>query len=99
MAERAASARAKACGARSRSWCTKATTHWAVLPELRRFTGVEVVEHVRFVRDGQIVTSAGVSAGIDMALWLFGQLRTPQEARKVQRIIQYDPAPPYQALT
>lgn len=75
----------------------KATTHWAVLPELMRFERVRVVEHVRFVRDGQIVTSAGVSAGIDMALWLFGQLSAPSEARKVQRIIQYDPAPPYQA--
>jgi transcriptional regulator GlxA family with amidase domain len=76
----------------------KATTHWAVLPELRRFAEVEVVERTRFVRDGQIVTSAGVSAGIDMALWLFGQLTTPESARKVQHIIQYDPAPPYQAM-
>ena len=75
----------------------RATTHWAVLPELTRFPLVQVVEHVRFVRDGQIVTSAGVSAGIDMALWLFGQISAPSEARKVQRIIQYEPAPPYQA--
>lgn len=74
-----------------------ATTHWVVLPELRRFEQVEVLEHVRYVRDGQIVTSAGVSAGIDMALWLFGQLASPADARKVQRLMQYDPAPPYQA--
>jgi hypothetical protein len=38
-----------------------------------------------------------VSAGIDMALWLTGQLWTPEHARKVQRYIQYDPAPPYSA--
>lgn len=76
----------------------KATTHWLVLPELRKFSSVEVIEHVRFVRDGQLVTSAGVSAGIDMALWLYGQVTTPEDARKVQRFMQYDPAPPYQAV-
>jgi transcriptional regulator GlxA family with amidase domain len=75
-----------------------ATTHWHVLPELRAFERVKVIEHVRYVRDGQVVTSAGVSAGIDMALWLYGQLGTPEDARKVQRMIQYDPAPPYQAM-
>lgn len=75
----------------------EATTHWAVLPELRKFEAVRVVEHVRYVRDGQLVTAAGVSAGIDMALWLFGQLASPADARKVQRAMQYDPAPPYQA--
>lgn len=76
----------------------KATTHWAVLPELRQFADVEVMEGVRFVRDGQVVTSAGVSAGIDMALWVYGQVATPEDARKVQRLMQYDPAPPYQAV-
>jgi transcriptional regulator GlxA family with amidase domain len=74
-----------------------ATTHWAVLPELRRFERVDVVEHVRYVRDGNVVSAAGVSAGIDMSLWLFGQLSSPADARKVQRMMQYDPAPPYQA--
>jgi transcriptional regulator GlxA family with amidase domain len=76
----------------------KATTHWSVLDELRRFQSVEVLERVRFVRDGQLVTSAGVSAGIDMALWLFGQIASPEAARRVQRLMQYDPAPPYQAV-
>ena len=75
-----------------------ATTHWYVLPELRAFERVKVVEHVRYVRDGQVVSAAGVSAGIDMALWLFGQLSSPEDARKVQRMMQYDPAPPYQAM-
>jgi len=58
---------------------------------------VTVLEKIRFVRDGNLVTSAGVSAGIDMALWLIGQLHTPEFARKVQHYIEYDPAPPYAA--
>lgn len=76
----------------------KATTHWAVLDELRRFEKVRVIEQVRYVRDGNVVTAAGVSAGIDMALWLFGQISTPKQARIVQRGMQYEPAPPYQAI-
>jgi transcriptional regulator GlxA family with amidase domain len=48
------------------------------------------------VVDGNIVTAAGVSAGIDMALWLLGQLHGADHARTTQRYIQYDPAPPYQ---
>ncbi len=76
----------------------KATTHWFVLEELRRFSKVQVMEHVRYVRDENVVTAAGVSAGIDMALWLFGQLGSPEQARFVQRAMQYDPAPPYQAI-
>ena len=54
-----------------------------------------VLDDVRYVRDGNLVTAAGVSAGIDMALWLTGQLYTPKLARQVQRYIQYDPEPPY----
>jgi len=76
----------------------RATTHWAVLKELREIEGVEVLGHVRYVRDGNVVTSAGVSAGIDMALWLLGELATPEVARKTQRLMQYDPSPPYAAL-
>jgi transcriptional regulator GlxA family with amidase domain len=52
---------------------------------------------VRYVRDGNVVTAAGVSAGIDMALWLVGQLYSVEQARNVQRYMQYDPAPPYGA--
>jgi transcriptional regulator GlxA family with amidase domain len=44
-----------------------------------------------------VVTAAGVSAGIDMALWLVGQLYSVEHARGVQRLIEYDPAPPYTA--
>jgi transcriptional regulator GlxA family with amidase domain len=49
------------------------------------------------VRDGNVVTSAGVSAGIDMALWLLGQIHGVTVARQVQRFMEYDPAPPYAA--
>jgi transcriptional regulator GlxA family with amidase domain len=59
--------------------------------------GAEVVRDARWVADGNVVSSQGVSAGIDMALWLVGQLHSPRHARATQRYIQYDPAPPYQA--
>jgi len=74
----------------------RVTTHWAFVEQLRaRNEAAEVVENVRYVRDGNVVTAAGVSAGIDMALWLVGQLLTPSFARNVQRAMEYDPAPPY----
>jgi len=47
------------------------------------------------VEDGNLISAAGVSAGIDMSLWLVGQLVDPKFARKVQRWIEYDPKPPY----
>lgn len=76
----------------------RVTTHWGFIEGLRaRGEAAEVLEHVRYVRDGNVVTAAGVSAGIDMALWLTGQLHSPQFARRVQRAMEYDPAPPYAA--
>ena len=73
----------------------RVTTYFGFIESLRKRGDVTVLEGVRYVRDGQLVTSAGVSAGIDMALWLAGQLTTPDTARQVQRYIEYDPAPPY----
>lgn len=73
------------------------TTHWGAIEALRQMGGAEVVEGPRFVRDGNLVTSAGVSAGIDMALWLVGQMFGVPTARMTQRWMQYDPAPPYTA--
>jgi transcriptional regulator GlxA family with amidase domain len=73
------------------------TTHWAFCEALRREGDVEVLENVRFVHDGKLVTAAGVSAGIDMALWLVGQIHGVAHARQTQRIMEYDPAPPYSA--
>ena len=72
----------------------RATTHWAALKDLRAEPEVEVIEE-RFVRDGNVVTAAGVSAGIDMALYLVGQLKDVEAARLTQKIIEYYPEPPY----
>jgi transcriptional regulator GlxA family with amidase domain len=75
------------------------TTHWGYIEELRKQAGdSEVLENVRYVRDGKLVTSAGVSAGIDMSLWVVGQMFTPEHARNTQRMMEYDPAPPYSAV-
>jgi len=74
------------------------TTHWAFVEALRgRAPDATVLEQVRYVRDGNLVTAAGVSAGIDMALWLVGQIWGIDRARRTQRLMEYDPAPPYQA--
>jgi len=75
----------------------RVTTHWAFVETLRARGDVTVLERTRYVRDGNVVTSAGVSAGIDMALWVVGQIRDEEFARNVQRYIEYDPAPPYAA--
>ena len=76
----------------------RAATYWAAYDEFKSL-GLkgELVPDVRYVRDGNVVTSAGVSAGIDMCLWLVGQWFDPQYARDVARAMQYDPAPPYLA--
>lgn len=72
------------------------TTHWGAVDVVRRRgEAAAVLDDVRYVRDGNVVTSAGVSAGIDMALWLVGEIWEPAFARKVQRQMEYDPAPPY----
>lgn len=73
-----------------------ATTHWGALDELRAIDPtVEVREGVRYVDDGDVVTAAGVSAGIDMALYLVARLVHEERARNVRRTIQYDPEPPF----
>jgi len=72
-----------------------ATTHWAALDELVHLDPSVLVDtEARYVDDGDVVTSAGVSAGIDMALHLVARLESPGAARDVRRQIQYDPAPP-----
>jgi transcriptional regulator GlxA family with amidase domain len=75
----------------------RVTTHWGFVEDLRKRGEVEVLSGPRWVRDGNLVTAAGVSAGIDMALWLIGQLHGVALAREVQRFMEYDPAPPYAA--
>src|SRR6201986_1069369 len=74
----------------------RVTTHWGFVEQLRaRGEVAEVLERVRYVRDGNVVTAAGVSAGIDMALWLVGQIHDVPFARGVQGAMEYDPLPPY----
>lgn len=74
------------------------TTHWGFVEQLReRAPEATVLERVRYVRDGNLVTAAGVSAGIDMSLWLVGQIWGVEHARGTQRLMEYDPAPPYTA--
>jgi transcriptional regulator GlxA family with amidase domain len=75
----------------------RVATHHAFEDEFERKGDVTIVRAARWVRDGNVVTSQGVSAGIDMALWLVGQIYSPAHARATQRYIQYDPAPPYAA--
>lgn len=72
----------------------KAVTHWASMERLRQLGSVEVVEQ-RFVDTGEVITAAGVSAGIDMALHLVGRLWGAEAARQVQHGIEYYPEPPY----
>jgi transcriptional regulator GlxA family with amidase domain len=72
-----------------------ATTHWNAFDELLPLgRDIEPRPDDRFVDNGAIVTSAGVSAGIDMALHLVARLGSAQKAREVRRSIQYDPEPP-----
>jgi len=75
----------------------KVTTHWAMVDTFREKDTVTVLDGRRYVRDGNVVTAAGVSAGIDMSLWVVGQLYGVDHARGVQRFMEYDPAPPYAA--
>ncbi len=70
-----------------------ATTHWCAYDHLRGH-GAEPTEQ-RVVFAGRIVTAAGVSAGIDLALALVGRLRGDEVAQAIQLGIEYDPQPPY----
>lgn len=72
-------------------------THHAFEDTLEARGNVTVVRDARYVVDGNMVTSQGVSAGIDMALWVTGQIYGRDHAQAVSRYIQYEPAPPYLA--
>jgi transcriptional regulator GlxA family with amidase domain len=71
----------------------KATTHWAAIEWLRKLGARPVQE--RWVEDGNVVTAAGVSAGIDWALALAARLTDEDRARQIQIVIEYDPDPPF----
>ncbi len=71
------------------------TTHWSAFDELAALDPSTLPDtEARFLDDGDVITSAGVSAGIDMALHLVARLESVEMARGVRRGIQYDPAPP-----
>lgn len=73
----------------------RATTHWSALQILRDLGGgVTVVDNERWVHDGNVITAAGVSAGIDMSLYLISLLRGMVAARDVQHMMEYYPKPP-----
>jgi len=71
----------------------RATTHWLSLDSLRAYGAEPVAERV--VEQGKVITSAGVSAGIDMALMLAARLAGEDVARAIQLSIEYDPEPPF----
>jgi transcriptional regulator GlxA family with amidase domain len=73
----------------------RATTHWAYLDRLRELGADPVTERV--VEDGKVITAAGVSAGIDMALTLAARVAGDEVAQAIQLGIEYDPAPPFDA--
>ena len=73
----------------------RATTHWLNLERLREFGAEPTGERV--VEQGKVVTAAGVSSGIDMALMLVGRIAGDDVAETIQLSIEYDPEPPYDA--
>jgi putative intracellular protease/amidase len=73
----------------------RATSHWAYLDRLADYGAVPTAERV--VVEGKVVTAAGVSSGIDMALTLVGEMAGPEVAQAIQLGIEYDPDPPFDA--
>ena len=73
-----------------------ATSHWYRINVLK-VMGARPKPAERIVIDGKIVTAAGVSAGIDLALWLAGQIAGRERAEAIQLTIEYDPQPPFDA--
>ena len=73
-----------------------ATTHWYKMGVLR-IMGAMPRPDERIVRSGKTITAAGVSAGIDLALWLAGEIAGRECAEAIQLTIEYDPCPPFDA--
>jgi transcriptional regulator GlxA family with amidase domain len=71
----------------------RATTHWLMMDKLAEYGATPVSERV--VRQGKVITAAGVSAGIDMALHLVADLHSEKLAKVIQLGIEYDPQPPF----
>lgn len=73
----------------------RATTHWLSLELLARCGATPV--DARVVRDGNLITGGGVTAGIDFALAVAAEVAGPQEAQRIQLLLEYAPAPPFRA--
>jgi transcriptional regulator GlxA family with amidase domain len=73
----------------------EATTHWLELDLLGRLGAKPTPKRV--VEQGKVITAAGVSSGIDMALFLLGKISGEEFAQTIQLLIEYDPQPPYDA--
>jgi len=74
----------------------KATTHWAYAPFMERLGATYVRD--RWVEDGKVITAAGVSAGIDLALYLAARFVDEAASRAVQLYVEYEPQPPFGGL-
>jgi transcriptional regulator GlxA family with amidase domain len=72
-----------------------ATTHWARADQLERLGARYTAQRV--VEQGKVITAAGVSSGIDMALTLLDRMYGPAIAQSVQLALEYDPRPPFDA--
>lgn len=72
----------------------RATSHWLTVPVLKAFGAIPVADE-RIVCQDNVVTGAGVSAGLDLALWLAGEIGGESRARAIQLAIEYDPQPPF----
>ena len=73
----------------------RATSHWAAVQLLRTFGAVPVDDERIVLADHKTVTCAGVSAGIDLGLWLAGRIGGEAKAKAIQLSIEYDPQPPF----
>lgn len=71
----------------------RATSHWAALEHLKPLGAIPVSQHV--VMDGNIITGAGVTSGIDFALAVAALIEGEETARQIQLQIEYDPSPPF----
>jgi putative intracellular protease/amidase len=72
----------------------RATSHWLAIPLLKGFGAIPVTDE-RVVRQDNVVTSAGVSAGLDLAFWLAGEIGGEGRAKAIQLALEYDPQPPF----
>ena len=75
------------------------TTHWGRKKQLRNYNVHVTDRYERYVHDGKIITSARVSAGIDMVLYLASLIAGEQTAKTIQLAMEYDPKPPFDCGT